>query len=336
MEKNNPELPSISVIIPTLNSARTIKNCLESIRNQSYNQEIIEILIIDGGSEDGTKAAAEEFWAAVIEENGKRNQPEARKAVGLARAKGEFVIFIDSDNILPHKEWLKRMLVPVLENSEITAVQPLRYHYDKSFSPLNRYFALFGVNDPIAYYFNKRDRLSWAETKWRMKGKAEDKGGYYYACFQKDALPTLGANGFLARREILKKARVSPEEFFHIDVNYDLVALGYDKYGIIKDTIIHLSADNLFSFLRKRLRFMEEYHQKEYGVRRYRLYEPKDKFRLIVFILFSLTFVKPLYDSIKGFIKVPDFAWFMHPLMCFLITVTYGYATIGKLAAARE
>lgn len=330
MEKNKTRFPVISVIIPALNSARTIKNCLESIRNQNYNQETIEILIIDGGSQDMTKAIAEELGAVFIEETDKMDQPEARKALGLARAKGDFVLFIDSDNILPHKEWLNRMLEPILENKEIIAVQPLRYHYDKSFSLLNRYFALFGVNDPIAYYFNKRDRLSWAEINWKMKGKAVDKGNYYYVQFQKDQLPTLGANGFLARKEVLKKARVTPEEFFHIDINYDLVELGYDKYGIIKDTIIHLSGDNLFSFLKKRLRFMQEYHQKGYSLRRYRLYENKDRYKLFVFIFFSLTLIKPLYDSIKGFMKIPDLAWFMHPLMCFLITVTYAYATIKK------
>ena len=325
------QFPAISVIIPTLNSAKTIKNCLESIRNQNYNQETIEILIIDGGSQDMTKAIAEEFSAVFIEETDRRRQPEARKALGLARAKNGLVLFIDSDNILPHKEWLKRMLEPILENKEIIAVQPLRYDYNKSFSLLNRYFALFGVNDPIAYYFNKRDRLSWAETNWRMQGKAEDKGNYYYVQFQKDKLPTLGANGFLARKEILRKARVTPDEFFHIDINYDLIELGYDKYGIIKDTIIHLSGDNIFSFLRKRLRFMEEYHQKGYSLRRYRLYENKDRYKLLVFIFFSLTFVKPLYDSMKGFMKIHDLAWFVHPVMCFLIMFTYGYATIKKI-----
>ncbi len=39
----------ISIIMPTFNSERTIENTLISIRNQSYNKEKIEILVIDGG-----------------------------------------------------------------------------------------------------------------------------------------------------------------------------------------------------------------------------------------------------------------------------------------------
>ena len=324
-------LPTISIIIPTLNSERTLNDCLASIRKQYYPQEALEIIVIDGGSSDATKMIAQDLGATVTEEPDKRDNPEARKAIGLSIAKNEIVAFIDSDNILPHKDWFKIMVEPLLEDKEIIACQPLRYHYNKKFSLLNRYFALFGVNDPIAYYFNKRDRLSWAEDDWRLMGEAQDRGNYYLVKFTKDKLPTLGANGFVIRRDILKKARVSPNEFFHIDVNYDLISLGYNKYAIIKDSIIHLTAGNLFTFLRKRLNFMRRYHHQNYDIRRYKLYEPKDKYKLLVFIIISLSFIKPFYDSIKGFVKIPDVAWFLHPLMCFAILFAYGLGTIENL-----
>ena len=321
-------IANISIIIPTLNSSRTLKDCLKSIRRQNYPQGALEIIIIDGGSTDSTKLIAQRFGATIINEPKRKDNPEARKAIGLSKAGNEFVAFIDSDNILPHKDWFNLMIEPLIEDSEIVATQPLRYQYSRKFSLLNRYFALFGVNDPVAYYFNKRDRLSWAEDKWQLMGKAEDKGNYYMVKFTKDKLPTLGANGFLARKDILLQARVSPDEFFHIDVNYDLVSLGYNKYGIIKDGIIHLTGDNFFSFLKKRLRFMRLYYKKDYASRRYKLYEPEDKNRLLIFIIFSLTFVRPLYDSVKGFVKIPDIAWFLHPLMCFALIFVYGIATI--------
>ena len=44
----------ISVVIPTYNSEKTLEKSLKSIREQSFNQEEIEILIIDGGSTDNT------------------------------------------------------------------------------------------------------------------------------------------------------------------------------------------------------------------------------------------------------------------------------------------
>ena len=323
-------LPSVSIIMPTLNSIRTLRESLESIYNQDYPKELIELIIIDGGSSDATLAVATEFNARVINRPDKRDNPESRKALGIAEAKNELVALIDSDNILPHKLWLRNLIEPLVKNPDIVATQPLRYLYDRSFSLLNRYFALFGVNDPIAYYFNKRDRQSWAESGWAMFGEARDSGNYYLVTFNKENVPTLGANGYIARRQVLLKARVSPDEFFHIDVNFDLISLGYNKYGIVKDSIIHLTGDNLFSFLRKRIRFMEVYHQKDYTLRRWKLYEPRDTLKLLVFAVYSATFLRPLFDSLKGFLKVRDLAWFLHPLMCFVILVAYSLTTIQK------
>lgn len=323
-------LPTISVVIPTLNSSRILKECLASVRMQDYDRDTIEIIIVDGGSTDSTKVIVTEYGATIIEEPQLKENQEARKAIGLSRAKNELVLFIDSDNILPHKDWLKAMVKPIVADKDIVATQPLRYQYNREFSLLNRYFALFGVNDPLAYYFNKRDRLSWAEDDWRMLGEADDRGSYYAVRFSKDKLPTLGANGFLVRREIMLKAKVNPREFFHIDVNYDLVSLGYDKYGIIKDSIIHLTGDNVLTVIKKRLRYMKRYHCQDYSLRRYKLYEPKDIYKLLIFIISSVTFIRPLYDSVKGFIKIPDVAWFMHPLMCFAFVIIYGIAIIER------
>jgi len=50
----NPPTPLVSVIIPTLNSAKTLKDCLESIVAQDYPKDKIEIIIADGSSTDGT------------------------------------------------------------------------------------------------------------------------------------------------------------------------------------------------------------------------------------------------------------------------------------------
>ncbi len=47
---------TISIIIPTLNSARTLKDCLDSIAIQDYPKDKIEIIIADGGSTDDTMA----------------------------------------------------------------------------------------------------------------------------------------------------------------------------------------------------------------------------------------------------------------------------------------
>ena len=56
--------PLVSIIIPTYNSEMTIGKCLESIRNQSY--ENVEIIIVDSFSGDGTAKLAERYGARIF------------------------------------------------------------------------------------------------------------------------------------------------------------------------------------------------------------------------------------------------------------------------------
>ncbi|MBI4743983.1 MAG: glycosyltransferase [Actinobacteria bacterium] len=73
---------------------------------------------------------------------------EAGKAVGVKAAKNEIIALIDSDNILPCDDWLKRMVEP-FEDKEIIASEPIKYTYRKEDSFITRYCALMGMNDPL-------------------------------------------------------------------------------------------------------------------------------------------------------------------------------------------
>jgi len=322
------DLPSISIIIVTYNCSTALFECLKSISSQSYPKDKLEILVIDGGSQDSTVEVAKSFNAKVIVRKQDRQNPERRKAVGLLNAKNELIAYIDSDNILPHHKWFISMVQPLIENKKIIATQPLRYAYKKSYSLLNRYFALFGVSDPVAYYLDKRDRLSQIESSWRHIGDATDMGNYYLVLFKPENMPTLGANGFIIRKDVLLRAKCDPSEFFHIDVNYDLVKLGYNRYGMVKDTIVHLTGNTFFSFLRRRMIYMRQYYLLRQSARRYRIYVPAhDKLKLVAFIFNSLT-LKAVYDSVKGYKKIQDIAWFLHPIMCIFILIIYGSSIV--------
>jgi glycosyltransferase involved in cell wall biosynthesis len=54
-------LPTVSVIIPVCNEERYIAQCLQSVVQQDYPPELLEILVIDGRSEDNTREIVEEF-----------------------------------------------------------------------------------------------------------------------------------------------------------------------------------------------------------------------------------------------------------------------------------
>ena len=222
------------------------------------------------------------------------------------------------------------MVKPFLNHKEIFAAQPSRYTYDKKDTLLNRYFALFGVNDPVPYYLNKRDRLSWVEEKWNLLGESQDCGEYFLVKFTPDKLPTIGANGYIVKKDIIKKVTREPLNFFHIDSNLDLVRMGYNAFAAVKTSIFHKTGETFLNYFRRRMRYMNIYLNDK-KKRRYHVYDPRtDKFKLVKFVFFSITFVKPFLDAFRGFIKIRDIAWFLHPFICLGTVSLYGSILIKK------
>ncbi len=328
-------LPRISVVIATFNSQATIARCLRSIRTQNYPQRLINIIIADGGSRDNTKEIVQHYQIEWIEIDAVKQNAEYNKSIGIQKAKGEILFLLDHDNILPHKNWLRRLVIPFRKHPEVVGVETLRYHYDPKTGLLDRYFALFGAGDPLAWYLGKADRLSFIYDHYHLFGEAKDYGEYYLVKFKVNEIPSLGANGFLIRRQLLMKhAQVAPGKFFHIDVNVDLIKQGFDTYAFVKDSVLHLTGyGNVWNFLKRRMLFMEQYHLSSSGlirqsVRRYSIFEQRDLAKLIWFVLISLTVFIPLYDSFRGFRKIRDLAWFLHPLLCFSLVFLYGWVII--------
>lgn len=87
-------IPLVSINIPTYNSEKTLKECLQSIINQSYPN--IEILLIDSYSADKTLEIAKAFGVKVYYAD---TLSEARQ-LGVQKSLGKYVLFVDSDQIL--------------------------------------------------------------------------------------------------------------------------------------------------------------------------------------------------------------------------------------------
>lgn len=326
----NKKLPRVSIIVISWNVERTLPTLLKSISDQNYPQSKYEILLVDGNSTDRTLEIAKNSKLPLrIVKSKHPNDPEACRSYGIHAAKYEILGFMDADNYMPHNNWLRKMMEPFMNHPELYGVQTLRYGYRKKDTALNRYFALLGAADPVGFYLNKDDRLSYLYDKWNLYGKIEKEyKNYFLIRFSPDLFPTVGCNGFFFRKKIAMKTKITPATFFHIDTPYDLAKLGYNLYAVVNDTVIHDTAGSFLSFLRKRARYMGLHYMSRSNKRRYKVFDPKrpdDIFNLAKFILFSITFIEPLIFSIRGYRKIKDPVWFIHPLFCFSITMTYGF-----------
>ncbi len=333
MGKIKKELfPSISICIATYNSGKTLDECLKLVRRQNYPQEKIEIVLGDGGSTDDTLKIAKKYGAKIIKIPPEKQHAEYNRGVAFNKAKGEFALILDHDNFLPDKNWLKRMLKPLLEKKDVVASSTCWYHYDKKFDLMDRYFALFGTSEPLPFYLHKADRMPQTSQKWSLVGKAKDEGEYFLVEFERNPrkFPSIGTNGcFMRRKLVLDNAKADPENHYPIDVLYDMVEKGFNKFAFVKTSIIHLTHQRGFwEFLKRRKKFVEQYHFQDFSKRRWSVVMPGDEFGVFLFVVYSLTFIKPFYDSLVGFIKIRDVAWFVHPLMCLGTTLIYGYVVL--------
>ena len=101
----------LSIVIPVLNSERTLPECLAAIRAQTLRRDAYEIVVADAGSTGRTLEIAREMDVDVVTGNPLKTG-EAGKTAGIKAASGDIVALVDSDNILPDPSWRATKSVP--------------------------------------------------------------------------------------------------------------------------------------------------------------------------------------------------------------------------------
>jgi glycosyltransferase involved in cell wall biosynthesis len=321
-------LPGISVLIPTLNAERYLGACLQSLREQDYPAELIEIIIADAGSQDSTLELLTRFQVDRIVPN-PGVTGEAGRAILNRLATRELILSIDSDNYLVGTDWLRRMVEPLQQDPTIFAAEPFRWDYALSDPALNRYFALTGVNDPVSLFLGNYGRYSYMTGKWtEMPHKEEIWDGYIVAELEPHHVPTMGANGFLARTAIIREATTG-QYYFDIDVVNKLVERGYSRVAKVDVALGHKFARDMSSFRRKTRRRIEDYlfwrEERSYP------WLSSGKVPLVRFVLCTLLVLPLVWQLIRGWVKVHDRAWLYHVPVCWLTLWLYGWAFLRSL-----
>ncbi len=112
------ELPSVTVALPVLDEQERIERCLEAVDVQDY-ANLVEVLLVDGGSKDRTRELARRHPRVRILDNPRRIRPAAMN-VAIAEAKGEVVVRVDARTVIA-PDYVTRC-VEALRRSEATIV----------------------------------------------------------------------------------------------------------------------------------------------------------------------------------------------------------------------
>lgn len=324
----------VSFIIPTLNSAKTLSECLRAIRAQTFTD--YEIVIADGGSTDATLDIARQFGVEVICANPLKTG-EAGKSAAISAAHGDLLALVDSDNILPSSDWLEKMLAP-FAHPEIFATEPLRYSARPTDPSLTRYFAALGMNDPICLFAGNYDRVSSVTGKWTgldiaTKEHFEPNGLRWLELHPTTTLPTIGANGFIFRRAILEKVTWQPY-FFDIDVAAEAAAKDCGFIAKVDTSIIHLYCAQFRDFVRKQNRRIRDFLYFAAAKQRTYPWQASKQRGVILFTLSCLTLLPLLIQTLLLAVRSPKgtrSAALWHIPVCYTTLWVYGLGFLGKL-----
>lgn len=294
----------ISIILPTYNNEKTIEECLASIFSQNFPEKDFEVLFIDGNSSDKTLKIAKKYPVKIID-NEKRIE-EAARILGIKKAKGEILVFIDADNVLDDSNWLEKMFLP-FKDKEIAFADTLFYDYRKKDKIKSRYQALIGGDDPLACYLGLYSRWCYFKKNWTDFPYSKEVKQDYWKCSFSDKrlVPAMGSNGFAVRKKIAVK--FVKNKFIHSDFVYELVNNNYNCFAKILTGIVH----NQPRFFPNKIRRIKRRLNKEVDIKyNYGITGKK----MLKTALYSLSVLPVLCDIFIGFVRKPSLAWFFHPI----------------------
>jgi len=102
--------PRVAIIILTALGATHVCECLDSLRQQTYPADSVEVIVVDNNSvDDPTVAVQRSYPGAVVIRNASNIGFAAGNNVGAAAATGEYLIFLNDDTRV-HADWLSEMV----------------------------------------------------------------------------------------------------------------------------------------------------------------------------------------------------------------------------------
>lgn len=332
MKKANKKLPLVSIVIATRNSGLVLSRVLNSIKKQDYPKNKIEILIIDGESGDNTKAIAKKYSCRLII-NPKIDQVYA-KYVGYREAKGKYIMFIDSDEVMENKKSIINKVDTMISRSNVKVVLSSGYKTSNEFPDINSYLSEFG--DPFTYFMyhdSKDPKFFLINLRNNYKIIAEDNKKAIFD-FSDGMTPFIELTSMCVLIDLDYVRKNIPIIFKKPSVHTHLFYLMVQRrnfFAVMKnDPIIHYSASNISAYIRKiRSRIKSNVYRNDMGKAGFSGREQYQSFwfnlKKFVYILYVCSIVFPLIDAIYLSISRGKLVYLLHFFLNFIVAIMIVY-----------
>lgn len=147
----------ISVIIPIYNVENYLNQCIDSVLAQDFTD--YEIILIDDGSTDNSPTICDEYaekYTQIKVIHKTNGGPSDSRNVGIKEAKGDYLIFIDSDDFWKGTNVLSDISVIIAKNNPDLIIFPITYFYSDGKTIINE-----NINKNVHFSFNlKKDLIT--------------------------------------------------------------------------------------------------------------------------------------------------------------------------------
>lgn len=284
----------ISIIIPVYNASATILPLLEALKKQTLKK--FEVVCIDDGSTDNSLQKIKSFKGLKIRLFSQENKgPAFARNLGAQKARGDVIVFIDSDCI-PKNNWLEKMTTPLEGN--VVGIMGV-YETSNKDSMVARY---------VGYEIDRRHS--------RM-GSHIDFISTYSAAYRRDIFLEFGGFDTSFRRANAEDTELS----------YRIRKAGY-RLALARDAVVvHRHPSSLLHYLKQQFTrgywrtLMYSKHPKKFVSDSYTRHEVPLQTTLVIFFFISLIWL---------FISINALLFFVSIILLLISNVGYGIYAAKK------
>lgn len=303
------DLPTIAIVIPTLNEAANLPKCLRGIASQDYPRERVDVIVVDNGSTDGTLDIAAKSGARVLHNDVK--DAERSKMIGLSEARSDLFIYLDADIELASPDVLSRLVEPLRGDSSLAGAFP-RFDSRPDAPAIDRFLHYHPLElDPVLDFL--------CASIESVTARREERWG---VCdFSRERVPPVGI--CLYRRGMLLDALKGEERFMDIDVPIRAAKSGWPMFAHVPGArIYHSNIRSLSGLVRRRLRNLHNVFLPSRESREFR-YLRRGIGGALKAALLALLANTPFYFAARGIVKAVvhrDAACLYEPLAALVLT----------------
>ena len=328
----------ISVIIATYNSAKLLPRVLDSIKQQTYPQECIEILIVDGGSKDTTLDLAEQYGCRII--HNPKTEPVHAKLLGVQEATGKYLVTLDHDEVLENKDSFLKRVKLLDENPECKVAFCSGYKRPKNYPALNQYISEFGDPFSLFMYRYSKDYKFFGGVLKRKSMLLYENDEYIKVSFKKmkgAPIIELCCLGTMINLDFFKsQTKISSDSREMVHLFYVMLNKGiYDVVMTKNDPLVHYSVDSLQAYFPKlKWRICNNIHfseKAENGFTGRTEFQHNLKYKKFLFIPYAFSGIISCIDALMLAITRHNYIYLLHPILCIYVAVEIIWQIFLKL-----